>query len=186
MLVFDDCRFHMLVSPEVWRGFSGEGQALESLAGKEWHDVITRVQAQLNWNPVIEPGELARQADVGVNAAQDALAALGARGLVGFDLDAGAYFHRELPFDLSAVEQLQPRLKAARKLVSEGRVQIEKRSSNEVEAFVASSDVEHRVRLTADEDKCSCPWHAKHQTDRGPCKHVLATRNLVEEEDGEG
>lgn len=31
VLEFDDCRFHLVISPEVWRGFSGEGQALAAL-----------------------------------------------------------------------------------------------------------------------------------------------------------
>ncbi len=183
VMVFDDCRFHLLVSPEVWRGFSGEGQALSSLAGKEWKGVLRRVQAQLNWNAVVNLAELAKRAAVEESVAQDALAALGARGLVGFDLDAAAYFHRELPFDLSTVEKMQPRLKGARKLVADQRVRIERRSADSVEAFVASGNVEHRVRLTAEQGKCSCPWYAKHQSDRGPCKHVLAVRIVLDEED---
>ena len=30
-----DSRFHLVLSPEVWRGFSGEGQALNLLAKAE-------------------------------------------------------------------------------------------------------------------------------------------------------
>lgn len=186
VLTYDDCRFQLLVSPEVWRGFSGEGQALESLAKREWQDVILRVRAQLNWNPVIEPDEIARRAGVDARLARDALAALGARGLVGFDLAESAYFHRELPFDLAAVEQLQPRLKQARKLADAGHVRIEQHSPSAALAFVTSGGVEHRVRLTGEDAKCSCPWHAKHDKDRGPCKHVLATRIVLEEQHGEG
>ena len=184
VLVFDDCSFHLLISPEVWRGFSGEGQALDALAGTAWKEALRRVRAQLNWHAVLEPDALAQRAGVDAEAATDALAALGARGLVGFDLAAGAYFHRELPFDLSLIERLQPRLKSARKLVAEGKVRVAQRSAGNVEAIVASGGVEHRVRVTADGAKCTCPWHAKHQSDRGPCKHVLAVR-IVLEEDGE-
>jgi hypothetical protein len=186
VLVFDDCRFQLLVSPEVWRGFSGEGQALESLAKSEWPGVLRRVRAQLNWNAVIEQEEIARRAGVDEGLARDALAALGARGLVGFDLAEDAYFHRELPFDLSAVDALQPRLKQAKKLALGGQVRIEQHTASLVEAFVTSGGVEHRVRLTDEDAKCSCPWHAKHQQDRGPCKHVLATRLVLEEPGGEG
>ena len=184
VLVFDDCRFQLAISPEVWRGFSGEGQALDDLAGGDWQTALRRVQAQLNWHAVLEPTELALRAGVGADVARNALAALGARGLVGFDLDTGAYFHRELPFDLDAVERMQPRLRDARKLVADGKVRIERRSADSMEAFVASSDVEHRVRFSGDDAKCSCPWYAKHQRDRGPCKHVLAARIALEDEDG--
>jgi hypothetical protein len=186
VLEFDDCRFQLLVSPEVWRGFSGEGQALEALAGSSWQSALKRVQAQLGWNAVIEPTELAERAGVEADVAHGALAALGARGLVGFDLDAGAYFHRELPFDLSAVEKLQPRLEAAKKLVADDRVRIEQRTADAVVAYVKSGSVEHRVVSSADENKCSCPWYAKHQGDRGPCKHVLATRIVIEGSDEDG
>ena len=53
-----------------------------------------------------------------------ALNAAGSRGLVGFDLAEGAYFHRELPFDLTMVESLHPRLKDARKLVAGGGIRV--------------------------------------------------------------
>src|SRR5262249_37194827 len=49
-----------------------------------------------------------------------ALAELGALGLVGYDLAEGAYFHRELPFDVSRIERLHPRLARARGLARAG------------------------------------------------------------------
>ena len=107
-------------------------------------------------------------------------AVLGARGLVGFDLAEGKYFHRELPFDLSRVETLQPRLKDARKLLEQQLVQIVKQDNDRIEALVAGTGVEHRVRLSTDRARCTCPWFAKHQGTRGPCKHVLAVQILVE------
>jgi hypothetical protein len=91
----------------------------------------------------------------------------------------------ELPFDLSQVEKLQPRLQNARKLFAENKVRIDSRCSDRIEAFVAGSGVEHRVRLTADDAKCTCPWYSKHAASRGPCKHILAARMAVEAEAGE-
>src|SRR5207244_3983860 len=95
-------------------------------------------------------------------AVRVALAKLGARGLVGYDLAEGAYFHRELPFDLSQVERLQPRLIDARKLLAEKGVQISTRTDALVEAWVRGTDCEHWVRITSDGARCTCPWYSKH------------------------
>jgi len=184
-LVFDNSRFHLVISPEVWRGFSGEGQALESLASTAWHDVMPEIQARLKWQAVIDVTELTSRVGLDSAVVRKALVALGARGLVGFDLGESAYFHRELPFDLEQVEKLQPRLMNARKLVAEDKVRIGKRSALEVEVLVRGSDVEHRVRLSPDDAKCTCPWFAKHESSRGPCKHILAARTLLEESENE-
>jgi predicted nucleic acid-binding Zn finger protein len=110
--------------------------------------------------------------------------AFGARGLVGFDLAEGAYFHRELPFDLDKVESLEPRLVDARKLIDSSGVRIERRDSatGQVKAGVRGTDVEHLVWLGTDGDRCTCPWFAKHRNERGPCKHILAVQITLEEE----
>jgi hypothetical protein len=107
-----------------------------------------------------------------------ALLILGARGLVGFDVGEGAFFHRELPFDLSRVEQLQPRLLAARALLAKGGIV----PGESGELFVPGTDVTHRVRLLDEGARCTCPWFAKHQGDRGPCKHILAAQLFTEGE----
>ena len=133
-------RFHLVLSPDTWRGFSGEGRVLEGLAAGE--------------------------------------PALAARGLAGFDLDAGGFFARELPYDLAKVEDLHPRLVAARRLVDGGGV----RGGGPGEAWVSGSgDVEHRVRLR--DSACTCAWWTRHAGARGPCKHVLAARIALEGED---
>jgi hypothetical protein len=108
-----------------------------------------------------------------------ALAALGSRGLVGYDAAAGAYFHRELPFDLDRVADLHPRLLDARRLVAEGGVRREGASV----ARVRETDTEQHVRRGPDGDRCTREWWAKHQGERGPCKHVLAARIASGEEE---
>ncbi len=183
VLEFADCRFHLVISPEVWRGFSGEGQALEALATKS-EKVIPKVRAQLKWQSVIDKAKLTRATRLSPELLEGALQTLGTRGLVGFDLAEDAYFHRELPFDLSKVEKLQPRLLAARKLIDEGKVRLGNKNKATNEIFVRSSDVEHRVVLkagTSPTSKCTCPWFAKHDNERGPCKHILAAQILIEE-----
>jgi DNA-binding transcriptional ArsR family regulator len=174
-LVFDDTRFHLVLSPDASRGFSGEGQALKALAG-DGGASLPRVRAALHWQARLRPEDLARQVGLEQDAVGVALAQLGSRGLVGYDLDEGAWFHRELPFDLGAVEELQPRLLDARALVANGGVRVLPREGDhhEVEVLVQGTGVEHVVRLRGEDERCTCPWYSRNQGARGPCKHILA------------
>lgn len=168
--------FFLMLSPEVYRGFSGEGQLLEDLAGGAGGELVTRVRAALRWQARIQVVELAAGLRVEPGKVEAALAILGSRGLAGYDVTTGAYFHRELPFDLDQVEKLQPRLTAARRLLEQQGIE----RLNEREFMVAGTDVRHHVRLLAEGDRCSCPWFAKHQGQRGPCKHILAAQLIQE------
>jgi predicted nucleic acid-binding Zn finger protein len=70
--------------------------------------------------------------------------------------------------------------------VAEKKVRVHQRvGDSEVEVLVAGSDVEHLVRLSAQQDRCTCPWFSKHQGERGPCKHVLAARLLIDGDDSD-
>jgi hypothetical protein len=178
-----EARFHLVLSPEESRGFSGEGQALSDLASDQWKDALARVRASLKWQYTINHDALGEKLDLSRQAITAALGVLGARGLVGFDLAAERYFHRELPFDLSLIDALQPRLRDARKIVAEGGVRITRQEGEQVEAYVCGTEVEHRVRLMDGESKCTCPWYAKHHGERGPCKHVLALQLALNADD---
>ena len=183
VLTFTDCRFHLVVSPEVWRGFSGEGQALEALATAD-KTTIPIVQSKLKWQSIVDLEQLAKSTKLSPASIDAALKTLGARGLVGFDLAESTYFHREMPFDVSMIEKLQPRLRAARKLIDQNNVRIGKKTTNTCEVLVQSADVQHRVVLKSGKSpswKCTCPWFAKHDNSRGPCKHILAAQILIEE-----
>ena len=103
-----------------------------------------------------------------------ALALLAAEGLVGFDARERNYFHRVLPFDLSRIEDRQPRLAAARELNAAGAVTVKAARDAKMEATVRSEDIAHRVRLDGEDFHCTCLWHARTGGDSGPCKHVLA------------
>ncbi|MCX7400948.1 MAG: SWIM zinc finger domain-containing protein [Planctomycetales bacterium] len=187
VLEFDDSRFSVVISPEVWRGFSGEGQVLQSLAAERSEDVLGHMRKELKWQSVIDEEDLHRQiskkvSDVTADQIRGALAILATQGLVGFDLHEGAWFHRELPFDFSSVEKHHPRLKDARKLLVEKCVRILSTSPSRSEVSVTSGGVDHRIRIAGEDAKCTCPWYAKHQLSRGPCKHILAAQLLLEEQ----
>ena len=49
--------------------------------------------------------------------------------------------------------------------------------------MVRGSGVEHRVRLAAGGDRCTCRWFSRYQGQRGVCKHILAARIALEEDD---
>ncbi len=183
-VVFRTGRFFLLISPEVYRGFSGEGQVLGQLAAGDWDEALPAVRSHLRWQSQVDPGLIASQTGYASQAVEAALAVLGSRGLAGFDVTSGRYFHRELPFDLDQVEKLQPRLKNARKLLEEKQVKLLTRENAEsCDLQVAGTGVNHHVRLRADGDRCSCPWFSKYQGERGPCKHILAARMFVDGDD---
>jgi hypothetical protein len=185
-LQFETGRLLVLLSPELFRGFSGEGQVLTTLVRDDWQNAIDQVRARLTWDASVDIEATAQRCNLQPSELLDALRVLGTRGIVGFDVSQGRYFHRELPFDLSQIESLQPRLKSARQLVAEKKVRVHQRvGDSEVEVLVAGSDVEHLVRLSAQQDRCTCPWFSKHQGERGPCKHVLAARLLIDGDDSD-
>jgi hypothetical protein len=152
-------RFLLVLSGDVWRGFSGEGQALFALAKQASPAAVTRIRASLRWQGTVKDGDEA------------ALARCAALGLLGYDLYSHAWFHRELPFDIQKIDGLNPRLAAARKLTED--VEIEARSGDRIQAWVRSKETHHRVQAGA-EASCTCPWFSKHGLSRGPCKHILA------------
>jgi len=177
VLEFEGARLTLAMTAEPWRGFSGEGQALHSLMQMAGHRGLSALQAQLHWQPRLCPIELADAAALPVEQVEQGLHVLGASGLLGFDLAQRCYFHRALPFDLSALEELHPRLASAAELVMSGQVIVHTRSP--AHASVGTGDSVHSVRLHQDEWRCTCPWHGKHQGQRGPCKHVLAVEGFL-------
>ena len=104
---------------------------------------------------------------------------LSAIGLLGYDLDERLFFHRRLPFKLSRILGLNPRLKSALKLLEEDKVEIIKQEGDYVEARVEGSGVHHTVILDQQGARCTCTWYSRHQGERGPCKHILATKKKI-------
>lgn len=182
-LQFDIGRMFTLVSPELNRGFSGEGQMLSRLATGQWQTAMPAVTDSLNWQSHIDIADISRNSQTGEAEIEAALAVLGARGLVGFDVSSSKYFHRVLPFDMEKVEKQQPRLVAARKLIDADGVKLFEDTSDGPNYQVAGSDVEHFVRLRADGDRCTCQWFNRYQGQRGPCKHILAARIVTDGEE---
>ncbi|MCG6901867.1 MAG: SWIM zinc finger domain-containing protein [Rhodobacter sp.] len=168
VLDFGTQRLILVLNAEPWRGFSGDGGLLSELA---LADVDTAaLRAQLNWQDRLDIAALTQATAMTPDQVRRAIAHLAASGLVGFDLAQGAWFHRVLPLDMTKLDALNPRLKAARKLVDAGAVAL-----CDDGAEVTSKDAVHRVRLDEAGYSCTCAWYARNKAARGPCKHVLAT-----------
>lgn len=169
-----EARLTLTVSPDLSRGFSGEGGVLDALAADDTEDDADLVSAALAWEPRVEVDLLADRCGLSAERVRRALAQLGTSGRVGYDVAEAAYFHRELPYDAAAVEAMNPRLRNARALVASGAVTVD----GDV-AVVQVEDHVQRVRLRAGSASCTCPWWAKYAGTRGPCKHVLAAQMVV-------
>lgn len=173
--------FFLMISPDVFRGFSGEGQILTTLARPPEDHVIANVRAALKWQSQIDGDVIAQDLGIARADVEAALAVLGSRGLVGFDAAARRHFHRELPFDLERVEEMQPRLRNARKLVDRGLIRRLPDGDHDADTFeVQGTGTMHRVRIAGDRQSCTCPWFSKYQGQRGPCKHILAASLVVD------
>jgi len=173
-LDFGTQRFWLVLNAEPWRGFSGDGGTLSGMA-KSGADAVSALLAQLNWQDQIDVGTLTDATGLDRDAVEHALAELASRGLVGFDLSRNGYFHRVLPFDLAPLDTLNPRLKAAKKLVENGAVTLTASG-----AKVASEGAVHSVSQSDEGWQCTCPWFARNGRQRGPCKHVLAVELQLE------
>lgn len=175
--------YTLVLSAEPWRGFSGEGNLLKDLAVGEQEELTARVASTLKWQQSIKPEELARQLNEKPQVVSKALALLASRGLVGFDIVNQCFFHRVLPFEKELAEKMHPRLVAAKKLIEKDAVVILDpgiKNNDAIKSSVKSSDINHQVVIDEVSERCTCPWFAKYQGDRGPCKHVLATYLALE------
>ncbi|MCW2893832.1 MAG: hypothetical protein JWO75_3321, partial [Actinomycetia bacterium] len=166
-------RLVLMLSPDAYRGFSGEGGVLNDLAAgtaaKDAADLLFKLAA---WEPEVKVAELSRQAGLPSDRVRAALTVLGASGQIGYDLAAETYFRRQLPWSAGDAEAYNPRLGAARALVADGAVRLDG-----AQALVGRGDRVNVVRTDdAGQLSCTCAWWARYRGDRGPCRHVLAVR----------
>ena len=180
-------RLTLVLSPDVWRGFSGEGRALHRLADAAPPASIAAVRGALGWEPRLGVEALAVASARSQDDVAAALASLALSGIVGYDLAERGFFRRELPFDLGRTERLQPRLRDAKRIVERSAVRLDATEASGLAGWVAGAGgVEYRVRSGPDGWSCTCPWYGRHRGDRGPCKHVLAVQIVAADADDAG
>jgi len=175
-LYFGQVRFSLSLSRECWRGFSGEGAALEALTEEvpdRWLDWMDNYSYA---NQAFNPTLLAIQEGMDRTTVASLTGRLSAMGLLGFDLDENGFFYRRLPYKLGRILSLNPRLKEAERLLEEGKVTLVHQSRDRTEARVEGDGVHHTVLLEGETERCTCTWFSRHQGERGLCKHLLATK----------
>lgn len=163
-------RLVLMLSPEPWRGFSGEGAVLASLGRAQSADAQT-LASLLAWEPRIDPATLAEEARMPTQRVADALNVLAVHGQVGFDLHEQAYFHRQLPHGEDRLSLNYPRLKAAKQLLADGAVR-----SVDGGHVVQGEHGIYRVTPHEGRWQCTCHFELKYRGHRGPCKHALAVQ----------
>ena len=181
-LYMGNIRFVFSLSRESWRGFSGEGALLDSLisdVSDEWIDALDKyAYANQSFNRTM----LALEENISLKKAENLTARLTAMGLLGYDLDENEFFYRRLPFKLSRILEMNPRMKNAEKLINEGKVEILNNNRDRTEARVAGTGVHHTIIIEDEKERCTCEWFSKYQGERGPCKHMLAVKKVIANE----
>lgn len=167
-------RLTLTLSPDPYRGFSGEGTLLLQLTDHEAEAEAhgrTLLEA-LGWSATVDLAHLVRRGGLTDHQVAAGLAWLSASGRLGFDLGEHAWFHRELPLEAEKVLRRNPRLKAARALYDEGGVTPGRSSGT----WQVRGTLQNHVVSAAPGGglRCTCPWDSEYAGSRGPCKHLVA------------
>jgi hypothetical protein len=160
----------LLLTPNPWRGFSGEGSLLELLTHPDAELVGRSLLPHLAWEPWVEPDALATASGHPRPSVDAGLAWLSASGRLGYDIDGVAWFHRELPVDADRILRDNPRLRSARSLTGIRQYAEGWRVPGDHGVY----QVRRLVDATQDRWACTCTWEEEHHGTRGPCKHILA------------
>ncbi len=179
-LHFKGLRITLALSPEVWRGFSGEGSALADLGRSSNPDLEEALAGYCETG--FDADEAAIALGVPLPEIRTSLAVLASQGRLGFDHTAQRWFPRDLPGSAALVRKSNPRLAKAEAWVEAGAVSIEADSRGKIRGKVSvTEDQFHHVALEPDGDaRCTCFWFGKFGLARGQCSHILAVRLAAE------
>lgn len=175
---FGKMQLLMAFSPDSYRGFSGEGKALENMTENVPLEWVHGLNSLLKSNELFNPTMLSIEHDIEFGTMDNLTAGLSSMGLLGFDLSENLHFYRRLPFKTSRILSLNPRLKNAQKLIDMSQIKILEQRDQYIEAQVRGTDVYHKVIIDHDTQRCTCNWFTTYQGKRGICKHILAVKML--------
>jgi len=176
---FGKMQLLMAFSPDAYRGFSGEGKALENMSENLPVEWIYGLNSLLKSNETFDPTLLSIEHDIDFGTMDQLTSSLSSIGLLGYDVMASTHFYRQLPFKTERILSLNPRLKNAKKLVENSDVTIVQKKEGYVEANVKGTAVVHKVVMDQNGYRCTCEWFTAYQGKRGICKHVLALKMVL-------
>ncbi|OXE97404.1 SWIM zinc finger protein [Flavobacterium araucananum] len=176
---FGKMQLLMAFSPDSYRGFSGEGNVLETMTENLPIEWVYGLNSLLKSNETFDPTMLSIENDIDFGTMDNLTSNLSSMGLLGYDLSEKAHFYRRLPFKTERILSLNPRLKNAKKLIDNEDIEIVERKANYIEAKVKGSGVLHKVIIDNNLQRCTCDWFTAYQGKRGICKHILAVKMTV-------
>jgi len=176
---FGKMQLLMAFSPDAYRGFSGEGKALEHMTENLPVEWMYGLNSLLKSNETFDPTLLSIEHDIDFGTMDQLTSNLSSIGLLGYDVTARSHFYRQLPFKTERILSLNPRLKNAKKLIENSDVTIIEKRDGYLEANVKGSGVVHKVVIDHNGYRCTCEWFTAYQGKRGICKHVLALKMAV-------
>lgn len=176
---FGKMQLLMAFSPDSYRGFSGEGNVLETMTENLPIEWVYGLNSLLKSNEMFDPTMLSIENDIDFGTMDNLTSNLSSMGLLGYDLSEKAHFYRRLPFKTERILSLNPRLKNAKKLIDNEEVEITERRADCIEAKVKGSGVVHKVIIDSNSQKCTCDWFTAYQGKRGICKHILAVKMTI-------
>lgn len=175
---FGKMQLLMAFSPDSYRGFSGEGKALENMTQDVPLEWVYGLNSLLKSNEMFSPTMISIENDIDFGTMDNLTSGLSSMGLLGYDLSENAHFYRRLPFKTERILSLNPRLKNAKKIIETASLEIIEKRPNYLEAKVKGSGVFHKVIIDGSSQKCTCDWFTTYQGKRGICKHILAVKMM--------
>ena len=176
---FGKMQLMMAFSPDAYRGFSGEGKALENMSENVPIEWISGLNSILKSNETFNPTMLSIENDIDFGTMDNLTASLSSMGLLGYDIYEQAHFYRRLPFKPERILSLNPRLKNAKKLIDNEDILIIEKRLNYIEAKVKGTDVTHKVIIDGEKIHCTCDWFTAYKGKRGICKHILGVKMMI-------
>jgi hypothetical protein len=176
---FGKMQLLMAFSPDSYRGFSGEGNVLETMTENLPIEWVYGLNSLLKSNETFDPTMLSIENDVDFGTMDNLTSNLSSMGLLGYDLSEKAHFYRRLPFKTERILSLNPRLKNAKKLLANEDIEIVERRADYIEAKVKGSGVVHKVIIDHNSQRCTCDWFTAYQGKRGICKHILGVKMMI-------